>query len=156
MTVALSVMAEAMRHSNLKKRQAEKLPQNEVSENPLTLLFDEHRDTKLKIMMAEQFSILGTDVMGSTMNQLLVKDRNAAAMRVFQKELAKGHKRIAIFYGAAHLPDFESRLAANFDLVRDRTEWLTAWELKNPPQNAGKAPDALDRLMRTLLNPPIQ
>jgi len=156
MTVALSAMAEMMRQSNLKQQQAEALPQNELLDNPFSLLFDKQRDTKLKLMMAEQFADLGTDAMGSTISELLVKDRNAAAMKVFQKELTKGRKRIGIFYGAAHLPDFEDRLEKDFDLVRDKTNWLSAWDLKKPSKNEGKEPDALDRLMRTLLNPQVQ
>lgn len=155
-TIALSAMSEMMRQSNLQKLEAEDVPRNELAQNPLSLLFDKERDTKLKLMMAEQFSSLGTDAMGSTVNQILVQDRNAAAMKVFQKELVKGHKRIAIFYGAAHLPDFEDRLMRDFGLVRKRTDWLTAWDLEKPAKNAEKAPDALDQLMRTLLNPPVQ
>ena len=156
MTVALSAMAEMMRTSNLKQQQAETVPQNELMANPLSLLFDKQRDTKMKLMMAEQFAHLGTDAMGSTVNQLLISDRNAAAMKVFQKELTKGHKKIGIFYGAAHLPDFEDRLEKDFDLVRDNTDWLSAWDLKKPSKNEGKEPDALDRLMQTLWNPRVQ
>ncbi len=156
MTVAMSAMAEMMRQSNLKQQQAEALPGNELAANPLSLLFDKQRDTKMKLMMAEQFADLGTDAMGSTINKLLVEDRNAAAMKVFQKELAKGHKRIGIFYGAAHLPDFEDRLEQEFDLVRDKTDWLSAWDLKKPSKNEGKEDDALDRLLNTLLNPRVQ
>ena len=110
----------------------------------------------MKLMMAEQFAHLGTDAMGSTINKLLVEDRNAAAMKVFQKELTKGHKRIGIFYGAAHLPDFEDRLEQEFDLVRDKTDWLSAWDLKKPSKNEGKEPDALDRLLQTITNPQAQ
>src|SRR5262249_34256709 len=35
-----------------------------------------------------------------------------------------------IFYGAAHMPDFEKRLAEDFDLKKDKVEWVTAWDLK--------------------------
>ena len=84
--VALSAMAEMMRQSNLKQQRAEALPGKELMTNPLSLLFDKQRDTKMKLMMAEQFADLGTDAMGSTINELLVKDRNAAAMKVFQKD----------------------------------------------------------------------
>lgn len=157
MTVALSAMAEMMRNTNLKQQQqAEELPESQPAPNPLALLFDAQRDTKLKTMMAVQFSNLTTGAMGATLDQLIVKDRNAAAMKVFQKELSKGHARIAIFYGAAHLPDFEDRLIQEFDFVASQTQWLQAWDLKKPSKNANKQPDALDRLMRTLITPAVQ
>ena len=36
------------------------------------------------------------------------------------------------FYGAAHLPDMEKRLAADFQMKRSGTKWLTAWDLSDP------------------------
>ena len=66
---------------------------------------------------------------------MLIDDRNAAAMQVFQTELAKGTKRIAIFYGAAHMPDFECRLRKDFGLKPKGQQWLTAWDLKSGKKN---------------------
>lgn len=151
MTVALDAFSEMMKQSNLRQKDA---PDNEglqkLAEDPLTLLFDPQRDTKLKIMMAEQFSTMGTDMMGGTINRLLIKDRNAAAMKVLNRELLKGHKRVAIFYGAAHLPDFEERLA-DLGFRAAETEWLTAWDLtKKSPKKA----DPVNDLFRQLLQPP--
>lgn len=156
MTVALDALSEMMKQTNLNQQQASAAgePLQQLTQDPLSLLFDSQRDTKLKLMMAEQFSTMGTDVMGGTVNRVLVEDRNKAALRVFQKELAKGKKRIAIFYGAAHLPDFEVRLEKEFDLVRAETRWLDAWDLTKPSKH--KADDPVDSLFRALLNPPAQ
>lgn len=154
MTVALDAFSEMMKQSNLRQAQAveNNEPLQELAADPLSLLFDPQRDTKLKVMMAEQFATMGTDVMGGTVNRVLIEDRNAAAMQVFQKEVVKGHKKIAIFYGAAHLPDFEERLTKDFDLKRAETEWLTAWDLKKPSKQ--KADDPVNSLFRSLLAPP--
>jgi hypothetical protein len=82
-------------------------------------------------MMAEQFEAAGEDGgLGPTIGNILVGDRNKAALKVLQKEIAKGKKKIGIFYGAAHMPDFEKRLREDFDLKRDKEEWVTAWDLK--------------------------
>lgn len=153
MTVALDALSEMMKTANLKQQKAieNNEPIQQLAADPFALLFDSQRDVKLKNMMAEQFSEMGTDVMGNTINRVLVEDRNKAAMRVFSKELAKGHKKIAIFYGAAHLPDFEDRLAKDFDLKRSETKWLTAWDLTKPSKN--KADDPVDSLFRNLLQP---
>jgi hypothetical protein len=60
----------------------------------------------------------------------LIKDRNAAALKVFNQEVVKGRKRIAIFYGAAHMPDMEERLEKEYGLKRQGSHWLTAWDMK--------------------------
>jgi hypothetical protein len=56
-------------------------------------------------------------------------------MKVLQKELVGGKKKIAIFYGAAHMPDFERRLVEDFGMRRQGEEWLTAWDLRPRPIN---------------------
>jgi hypothetical protein len=73
--------------------------------------------------------------LGKTLTTLLVVDRNKAALQVLKKEIAKGHKKIAIFYGAAHMPDFQKRLADDFGLRRDSEEWLQAWDLRLRTRN---------------------
>jgi hypothetical protein len=37
--------------------------------------------------------------------------------------------RIGIFYGAAHMPDMEQRLRADFGLAWQKTVWVDAWQL---------------------------
>jgi len=59
----------------------------------------------------------------------LIGERNARALAVLQERIARGDRRIAIFYGVGHLPDFASRLEADFGLVRRDVTWLDAWEL---------------------------
>ena len=66
---------------------------------------------------------------GGDNGSALIAGRNARAMDVLEAELAKGHRRIGIFYGVAHMPDFERRLAARFKLQFSRTEWVDAWLL---------------------------
>ena len=56
-------------------------------------------------------------------------------MKVFQQELVKGHKRIGIFYGAAHMPDFERRLTEEFGMRLQSEKWLTAWDLRMIPNS---------------------
>ena len=68
--------------------------------------------------------------LGPTITRILVADRNQAALKVFQKELAQGKKKIGILYGAAHMPDFEKRLREDFGLKRAGEQWLTAWDLR--------------------------
>lgn len=145
-TLFLSVTADLLRQQNLQERNRRKKPAAKEAEIDLTtLLFDPDGAAKLKRLMAEQLAAVGTGAtgLGSTLNTILVADRNKAALKVFQKELARGRKRIGIFYGAAHMPDFEKRLGEDFGLRRGGERWLTAWDLKAER-------DDLDDLMRLL------
>ena len=52
------------------------------------------------------------------------------------RQLVDGKKKLAIFYGAAHMPDFDRRLRDEFGLTRQSQEWLTAWDLRDDPDAA--------------------
>ena len=109
---------------------------NQLSSQSLMELIND--PLKMKLVMASQFSQSGVMEMGlgATLNQLVVTDRNVAAMKVMQKEIVKGKKKIAIFYGAAHMPDFEKRLIEEFGMAKTKQIWVDAWDLTK----AGKKP----------------
>ncbi len=145
LTIALSVAADILRKQNLEEMKKGKEPakgkkdKDEDEPDLLGMLLDPHAAVKLKRSMAEQFESSGDDGgLGPTIGNILVADRNKAALKVLQKEIAKGKKKIGIFYGAAHMPDFEKRLAEDFDLKKDKVEWVTAWDLK--PKRVGVPP----------------
>jgi hypothetical protein len=43
--------------------------------------------------------------------------------------LASGKKKVALFYGAGHLPDMERRLMSDFQMKRGGQFWMEAWKL---------------------------
>jgi len=119
--------------------------------DPLSLLVDPNAPIKLKRVMAEQFEQMDLESgagLGQTINNILIQDRNKAAMRVFQKELAKGKRRIGIFYGAAHMPDFERRLVTEFGLKKSGEHWLTAWDMQIRGEDLQELFKVLDELSR--------
>lgn len=60
--------------------------------------------------------------------ELAITTRNEIASSVLEATLDGGASRVAILYGAGHMPDLESRLhRLGFELVH--TEWLTVWHL---------------------------
>lgn len=75
-----------------------------------------------------EFDLGSEEFGGFGFGSLLIGDRNAVAIRVLQGELAKGRKKLAIFYGAAHLPDMAARLT-KLGFVAAGQDWLTAWDL---------------------------
>ena len=130
LTIGLSTMAEIIRQQNLAAQSPER--REMINEFASEGLFDLiNNPIKLKRMMASQFADSGVMEMGlgRSLNQLLITDRNEAAMKVLQKEIAAGKKKIAIFYGAAHMPDFEQRLVEDFGLKKTKQVWVDAWDL---------------------------
>lgn len=107
----------------------------------LLALFRKDRAVAMKRVLAEQFedldgsltAINGPD--GST----LITERNKVALEGLRKQLDAGHKKLAIFYGAAHMPDFQKRLCDDFGLTPSETTWLVAWDLEGKPKPPAKA-----------------
>lgn len=65
----------------------------------------------------------------ATDGTVLVSERNRIVMEKFAEVRAKqGRGTYAIFYGAAHMPDFEERLLAE-GFVKGGTTWLDAWTI---------------------------
>ena len=123
MTIILGVIADLLRKRNL---DADK-PEPQAPDISLTDLLN---PKKFKRIMAQQFEDAGGDVsLGGTINRLLVEDRNKACIKVLQQQLTAGKKKIAIFYGAAHMPDFDKHLKEDFGMKRTESEWITAWNL---------------------------
>jgi hypothetical protein len=165
LTLLLSITADLLRQQNLQEMRQESQRRDaggasnaarrqrgdshpgagQPEPDVVTQLFDPDGAVKSKRTLAEQFEQLTGPGggLGDTLHRILVADRNKAAVRVFQTELAKGKKRIAIFYGAAHMEDFEKRLTSQFGLKRQSEQWLTAWDLRG-----GKS--GIERLFRLL------
>ena len=59
----------------------------------------------------------------------IITDRNAAALKVLSRELQNGKKKIALFYGAAHLPEFVKSLEQDFHMKCTGIDWIIAWDL---------------------------
>jgi hypothetical protein len=59
---------------------------------------------------------------------VLVEGRNARALEVLDEQIAAGAKKLAIHYGAAHMPAFEKSLRERgFEKVGQ--DWVIAWRL---------------------------
>lgn len=60
----------------------------------------------------------------------IIHFRNDKALEVVEEELDAGRTKIAVFYGAAHLPDLGAKLELYYDLERsDEIRWLDAWDM---------------------------
>lgn len=96
----------------------------------LAALFDPNRPLALKRLMADQMELVESGTgLGPTLDTILVQDRNGAAMKVLAREIKKGTHKIDIFYGAAHMPDFDRRLTQELKLKRESMSWMQAWDM---------------------------
>ena len=104
------------------------------------ILFGSDREVRLRRIMAEQFTDMDvlTAAFGGEEGSSLITDRNAAAIAVLREQVARGRRRIAIFYGAAHMDDFDRRLRKEFGLQPGETIWLEAWDLRAPDPARGR------------------
>lgn len=60
----------------------------------------------------------------------LITERNAKAFEIMDREIAKGRKNLAVFYGAGHLKDMHERLIKQYGMQLEKMEWLDAWDLR--------------------------
>lgn len=98
----------------------------------LSALFAKNRAQKLRNAMAGQFENMESQIMmfdgpdGST----ILTERNRKAFEVLKAQIEAGKKKIGVFYGAAHLPDMDKRLLADFGMKRHgELSWVKAWSL---------------------------
>lgn len=85
---------------------------------------------ELKRIIGSQFDMvedLITGIEGSN-GSVIIGERNNVAIKVLAEQLQLGRKKLAIFYGAAHLPDMEKKLLAA-GWKKTGIDWLKAWNL---------------------------
>jgi hypothetical protein len=89
-----------------------------------------------KTMMAKQLGNANlNNALGAKATQVILIERNKVVMKVLADQLKKTTKgRIAIFYGAAHNPDFEQRFA-KMGWSRTSKRWMSAWTIGNGIQS---------------------
>lgn len=110
---------------------------DEYAKDPLGLkdwqlvsaMLSSRQDEALKVAMAYRMVETSDtpDILGGETGSAVIAARNEHAIHVLQEQLENGAERLAIFYGVAHMPDFEERLLNEMSLVKQGTEWVDAW-----------------------------
>ncbi|MGB7323573.1 MAG: hypothetical protein WBD31_01790 [Rubripirellula sp.] len=98
----------------------------------LFAMFSNDRSKKMKQAMARQLvdiELVTAGMDDANGHNTLIKGRNIKAFQVMKEELAGGKTKVAVFYGAGHLPDMAERLENDFDMIVGETTWLDAWDL---------------------------
>ena len=94
-------------------------------------MFSKSRGRMMKLAFASQLEDIelmlsawgGKDGSEST----IIGDRNQACVEVLDEQLAKGKRKLGIFYGAAHMPDLAKRLEKR-GFRHVKTRWVLAWD----------------------------
>jgi hypothetical protein len=100
------------------------------------------RAKRFKLILGRSFGQMEDQIAGFQ-GTVLVTERNKKALAVLKDQIRAGKKNIGVFYGAAHLPDMESRLAL-MGFKRTGVEYKVAWDIADepaPPAHDKKADD---------------
>ena len=98
----------------------------------LFALFSDERSKRMKQSMAKQLvdmELVTAGMDDENGENTIIKGRNAKAFSILEEELDQGKEKVAVFYGAGHLPDMAARLESKFEMKPRKTTWLDAWDL---------------------------
>ncbi|HZK82941.1 MAG TPA: hypothetical protein VFC46_17795 [Humisphaera sp.] len=106
-------------------------------------------ERQIKLAVAKQLDTIEASAMGldNPDGSVILTERNKVALKVLEKTIANGQKRISIFYGAAHMPDMTTRLK-DMGFTPVKVEWNTAWDLTIRPDQPSGAEKLLKELFR--------
>ncbi len=106
---------------------------NSVNDMDLIMaMFSPNKERDLKVIAAKQFMNMDPlmNAIEGDKGSTLVTTRNLKALKVLRREIEKGNKTFAIFYGAAHMSEMEEVLMKEFKLKPAGISWVDAWDLK--------------------------
>jgi hypothetical protein len=138
LSLFLTIVADLIREHNLEQARLAKGGKKPEKLDPFAFS-GPTASYKLRLGMAKELVESGDGLgLGKTVDLFIIDYRNEACLKVLQKQLAAGKKKIAIFYGAAHMPDFEQRLLRDFQMREQSVDWVTAWEIIDPRKRDGE------------------
>jgi hypothetical protein len=107
-------------------------------------------ERQIKVVIARQLGDMDSAAMGldGPQGSVILTERNKAAMAALSDTLADGKKNVAIFFGAAHMPDLSKKLEA-LGFVPESVQWRQAWDLKIRADQ----PSAIEILLNKMFGP---
>jgi hypothetical protein len=114
-------------------------------------------ERQIKLLLARHLGDFEKEAMGLNMldGTVILTERNKKVISVLDETLKSGKKEIAIFYGAAHMPDLAKQLEQR-GFKQSQTKWRAAWDVRIRENE----PSAFQKLMETtakeLLKPPAE
>jgi hypothetical protein len=93
----------------------------------------------LKMMLGAQFGRMDDMLAGmeGPDGSVLLTERNKACLNVLKERLAKGDKKVGIFYGAGHLRGMEKILTTEMGFTQaGEPKWRVAWDMSGAATTA--------------------
>ena len=84
----------------------------------------------MRMMFAQQLEHIEVLAAGGgEEGSVLLEGRNDRAVEVLREQIGKGHKKLAIYFGAAHMPGIENSLIEELGFKKAGHKWLMAWDI---------------------------
>ncbi len=123
-------LMKAMSQASTQPSSDKQVDSDEMVDQLVKLVTRPDPQRQIKLMLAKNMANIEEGAMGldGPGGSVILTERNKAAMDVLDTTLKSGKKDIAIFYGAAHMPDMAKRLGER-GFKPLATQWHTAWDL---------------------------
>ncbi|HEY8667194.1 MAG TPA: hypothetical protein VIL86_11030 [Tepidisphaeraceae bacterium] len=125
----------AMRNMLANMNNPELLAEQPSMGEVLLALVAPDRARRYKMILARQFGHIEASIAGlnGKNGTVILTERNKTALKALRQQIDAGKTNLALFYGAAHMPDLEEHLTKKMGFKKIKTEWRTAWDLTAPP-----------------------
>lgn len=124
----------------------------------VSLLTDPDGIMKIRRLMAA--TLVNSQLLDSSfppsIHRLIIDDRNDRVMSVLNREKKKGKQRVAIFFGAGHMADFEQRLVQEYGMELVDVNWRNAWDLRDGAIEGGPLEGLIESTFRDSLKNKLQ
>jgi hypothetical protein len=107
-------------------------------------------ERQVKTFIAKQMDQMQDAAMGldGPGGSVILTERNKAALKVLDETIKSGKKKIALFYGAAHMPDLSKRVREMGFKPSGPVEWKAAWDL----HIRADQPSAVEKLLNDFID----
>ena len=114
-------------------------------------------ERQIKLLLARHLGDFEKEAMGLNMLEgtVILTERNKAVMKVLDESLAAGKKDLAIFYGAAHMPDLAKQLEQR-GFKPTQTKWRAAWDVRIRENQPSAFQKLIEHTGKQLLQPPAE
>jgi hypothetical protein len=112
-------------------------------------------ERQVKLLLARHLGDFEREAMGMNMlnGTVILTERNKAVMKALDESLSAGNENIAIFYGAAHMPDLSKQLEER-GFKPTKTRWRAAWDVRIREDQPSAFQKLLESAGQQLLQPP--
>lgn len=135
-------------------------PEDAAAAPPLSLrvLSDPDGAVKIRRVLAAAFDKSPSleSMLRPSQLATLIKARNERALKVLQEQLDAGKRRIALFWGAGHMADFERQLVLAYGLQPAAITWRDAWDLRDGAVEFSPLESILEKSLRGSLKDAIK